>query len=300
MIRGLIVPLVLALPAAAFAAPLAPPQEPEPKPEEVERLTAWPELDKETKKTVKKEINRLRKARTPEMGETAHTALADIGAGIVPDLLPTLGKEKSDEGRARIEAALRAVTDARHTRLLAKEFGNKSVTIRMFVQRRVARFPDAGTRAEAEAALTAAKALAKKQKAEKYEVYVASLAVTAAGAHDGLPELFKQAKRRWGRFGKEMRAALNAIRGPEATTWILDELREGDREEIVAGLHLLAGCGDRDTCRNVIRKHLDSTDNSIRVSAINAARGIVDGDPPLDQIPVFKAIELAKSWKSRL
>ncbi len=36
------------------------------------------------------------------------------------------------------------------------------------------------------------------------------------------------------------------------------------------------------------------------VGAINALRGIIDGDPPLDKLPVFEAIERADKWKSRL
>jgi hypothetical protein len=44
---------------------------------------------------------------------------------------------------------------------------------------------------------------------------------------------------------------------------------------------------------------LDDTDNSIRVAAINAMRGIVDGELPITNLPVFEAIELAKKWKEK-
>ena len=29
-------------------------------------------------------------------------------------------------------------------------------------------------------------------------------------------------------------------------------------------------------------------------------RGIVDGEPPVDNLPVFEMIELAEAWKKRL
>jgi len=64
-------------------------------------------------------------------------------------------------------------------------------------------------------------------------------------------------------------------------------------------LRMLAGCGDA-SALPPIRKYLDDDDNQIRVAAINACRGIVDGDPPLEQLPVFEAIETAKKWKDRL
>jgi TPP-dependent pyruvate/acetoin dehydrogenase alpha subunit len=49
-----------------------------------------------------------------------------------------------------------------------------------------------------------------------------------------------------------------------------------------------------------VAPYLDSEDNSIRVAAIDALRGIVDGDGPMEQQSVFRAIEMAKLWKLRL
>ena len=45
---------------------------------------------------------------------------------------------------------------------------------------------------------------------------------------------------------------------------------------------------------------LDETDNSIRIEAINALRGIVDGDQPIDKLSAFQAIEVANEWKGKL
>ena len=36
------------------------------------------------------------------------------------------------------------------------------------------------------------------------------------------------------------------------------------------------------------------------IDAINACRVLVAGEPPLDRISVFEAIELAKAWKAKL
>jgi hypothetical protein len=62
---------------------------------------------------------------------------------------------------------------------------------------------------------------------------------------------------------------------------------------------MLAGCGIKPDALPLVRPNLDSTDNSIRVAAINAMRGIVDGEPPIANLPVFEAIELAKKWKDK-
>ena len=50
----------------------------------------------------------------------------------------------------------------------------------------------------------------------------------------------------------------------------------------------------------VVGLHLDSDDNQVRVAAINALRGIVDGQGPLEELSVFGAIELAKTWRARV
>jgi len=267
-------------------------------PPEVVRLEAWPALDKEQKKTVEVDIERLRKARTEEMGIQAREALIAAGAGIVPDLLPKLGKEKDPAAAARIEQVLSAVTGAEHTRLLAASFADKAQPVRTFVLFRAAEFPDAGTRTAAEEALARAAAVAEPKKEDQAEHLAAALAATAAGSLSGLDHLALRAETSFGAYGGRMRKALAGVRGPEATKLVGARLG-GERAQRIAALNLLAGCGDA-SAKALVKPHLDDTDNSVRIAAINALRGIVDGDPPLEQLPVFEAIELAKEWKARV
>jgi hypothetical protein len=286
----------------APAPPAPPPEGPapaaRPKAEEIVRLEAWPEIPKDQKKQVEVDIERLRKAHTEEMGVQARAALIADGAGIVPELLPKLGKEKDPAAVARIEEVLTAVTGAQHTRLLAASFADKSQPLRTFALLRVAEFPDAGTRAEAEAALARAAAVQDPGKEDQAEHLAAALAATASGSLLGLDHLAERAETGFGAHGKRMRTALEAVRGPEATQQLAPRLK-GERAQKIAALNLLAGCGDP-SAKALVKPHLDDSDNSVRIAAINALRGIVDGDPPLDQLPVFKAIELAKEWKARV
>ena len=48
-----------------------------------------------------------------------------------------------------------------------------------------------------------------------------------------------------------------------------------------------------------LRPLLDDEDNAIRVAAINALRGMVDGEPPIEDLAAFEAIEMAAAWKGR-
>jgi hypothetical protein len=291
--------IALAAAAATAAAPQSTDEKPAAPP--IERSTAWPALAPETLAQVRTDVERLRKARTPEMGEQAAQALIAAGAGAVPELLPVLGKEKDEAARERIDAVLVALTGAAHTRLVAESFADKSRDVRTWALHRVALFPDSGVREKAEAALAAARKQAAKGEeaiALEYERYCAALCATSAGSIAGLDLIERAVLESWGKRGGEIRTALEAVRGKDATERAAVLVRDTDRKKIVAGLNLLAGCGSRESVA-LVRPHLDSQDNSIRVAAINAMRGIVDGDLPIANLPVFEAIELAKKWKEK-
>jgi hypothetical protein len=297
----------LAAPAPAQTpAPQTPPAQKEPP----KRLEAWPQFAGEELKTVKTDIERLRKAHTPEMGQLAEDALVAAGPGVVPLLVPVLAKEKDEEALQRVTALLAKITTAAHTRLLAAEFGNKEPEVRVWVMRRCAAFPDPGVRPAADAALERVKKLG--EKADREELYAAGLCATSAGSLAGLDVLQTWALSSWGKRGVEMRVALESVRGPEASAKIGALIKDSDlpapdsrpplgpdRQRVVAALNLLAGCGDKSVAGKV-RPFLDSTDNSIRIAAINAVRGIADGELPVADLPVFDAIELAKKLKSKL
>jgi hypothetical protein len=270
----------------------------EPPREDVVRAEEWPELAEAERGRVKRDVERLRAARTEGMGAQAHEALVADGAAVAPALLAALGRERDEGARARIVAVLDLVTAAEHTRLLTPSFEDQSAEVRVWSLRRVARFPDPGVRAQAEAALAAAREASKKQRAEQAEVLAAALAATSAGSTRGLDVLVETARERWNAEGAAIRAACEGARGPEASAAVVPGLA-GERDATIAALNVLAGCGDRDTVEHV-KPLLDSEDNGIRVAAINALRGMVDGEPPLDKLPVFDAIERAKRWKARV
>jgi len=274
-----------------------PPLQPKGEPKvEIQRLEAWPTLKGKALEALRTDVERLRKARTPEMAEQAQATLAATGAAAAPDLIAVLGKEQDPGALARVESVLERVTGAEHTRLLAGEFAAKAGPVRTWCLKRAARFPDAGVRSPAEAALDRVTKLG--EKADREERYAAALCATSAGSLRGVDVLASWAVEGWGKRGEEMRFALEAVRGPEASGIVFPLIASEERQKIVGGLHMLAGCGDPAAAERV-RPFLDSDDNSIRVAAINAMRGIVDGEPPIANLPVFEAIELAKQWKSR-
>jgi hypothetical protein len=212
---------------------------------ELERLKVWPKVADRAQAEL--DVQRLRQARTEEMGVQARAGLIEAGAGVAPLLLPALAKEKDEDALERIEEVLSAVTGAPHTRLLAKELASRSPRVRTWCLLRIARFPDPGVRAAAERALEKASARLKKrpedEEAER-ERYAAGLCCASAGSLAGLEAVAEEAEASWGRAGADIRRALEGLRGPQATRAVAPMLAaDRNRKRRVAGLRLLAGCG---------------------------------------------------------
>jgi hypothetical protein len=290
----------------AFAAPAgpaptfvaqdgAPPAKPAVEAPAASKLSAWPKpADKEA---LLVEIEKLCKAATEEMERTARESLAAAGAASVPFLLDRYGREKVEGARDRLLDVLSTSTDASMTRLLAARFEDKNQPVRAFALWRAAAFPDPELKAAAEKAWTK---LAKQgDKADAGERYAAALCCASAGSIAGLEALYEAAGAKWDKKKRELRAALEGARAKEASAWALARVKPDDRKATVAALRLLAGCGVKEDA-GAIKGLLDNDDNSIRVATINALRGMVDGEGPLEDISAFEAIETARKWKGRI
>lgn len=276
-----------------------PPQKEEPvkeAPKPVERLTAWPKPG--DKDQVLTDIERVCKAHVPEMAEQGHAGLVAAGGAVVPFVLERYGRERDEDVHKRLFDVLVATTSAEHTRLLAKEFAHKQTAVRTFALWRSAQFPDPEVRKDAEAAW--ARVAKQGDKADVDERYSAALCCASTGSILGLEGLYDATRtpKEWDKKKVELRAALNGARGPEASAFVLAKLDDkADRKVKVAVLRMLAGCGDKSSVARV-KPFLDDEDNQVRVAAINALRGIVNGEGPKEDLSAFEAIELAKYWKA--
>jgi len=263
----------------------------------VERLTAWPKVADMDQ--MKVDIERVVKANVPEMATGGHDGLVAAGSGVVPFVLERYGLERDEEVRKRLFTILVETTSAEDTRLLAKYFDHKLVLVRTFALWRAAQFPDPALRKNVEASW--ARVAKQGEKADPDERYAVALCAASTGSVAGLEALWDATRtpKEWDVKKNELRAALEGARGKEATAFVLKKMDDkADRKVKVAVLRMLAGCGDKDSA-SFARPYLDDEDNQIRVAAINALRGIVDGDPPIENLSAFTAIEEAKKWKLR-
>ncbi len=286
-----LLPIALAAATALPAAAATREDPPAPAP----KLEAWPKPD--NKEKLLTDIERVVKAHVPEMAVQGRDELIAVGAAAVPFVLQRYGREKDEEARDRLHEVLLAITAADQTRLLAKEFDDKLTPVRTFALWRASYFPDAGIRAAADKAWQ--RIQKQGDKADEEERYAAALCTAATGSTVGLEGLYDACNgKRWDKSKRELRAALEGCRGPDASKFVLARLEGADRRGKVAVLRMLAGCGDRESAAR-LRPFLDEEDNSIRVAAINALRGMVDGAPPLEDLSAFEAIEMAKEWKGK-
>ena len=301
VLPALLGPLALTLGPSAgpLPQPLQTPREAGPAQErEVERLEAWPELPRSERRQVKLEIDKLRKAATEGMESSAREALAGIGDRAAPMLLRSLSKERLADARERFAEVLESLVDARHTRLLAEHLDDRSLELRIFCLQRVAAYPDPALFASAEKAWAMVQARKEKGEADGRELDAAALACLSAGSPVTLEAVFERTKKRWAREGLAIRAACEGARSDEATRELLPHL-DGTKQEKLAALRMLAGCGTKLALPEL--KHLlDSSDQALRVATLDALRGIVDGLPPMGRASVFDTIEEIDKWKKRI
>jgi hypothetical protein len=304
MCGPMLLPLLLLLPLTTTQATGAQAQAAPAIAESGPKLAAWPTVPADKAETLAADVQRLRKAHTPEMGKQAHDALTAVGAAAVPSLLPALEKEVNEEARERVRALLVELIAPEHTRLLAKEFTSKLPAVREFALLRAAAFPDAGLRADAEKALAFTKPDPKKKikppPLAPDEAYAAALCCASSGSIAGLAELHERATKQWVARRAELMTALSAARGKPATEFLLPLLDHADRAKRVAALNMLGSCGDKETAVPRIKPFLDDVDGGLKISAINALRGIVDNAPPIDNLSIFEAVEEAKKWQKRV
>jgi len=300
--------LLLPLWLATAAARPSPPDHPVPRPAQepppvqdpaprdpIERLTAWPELVDAPR--VEKDVARLRAAETETMGQQASAALVADGAMVAPLLLRGLSRELKEDARERIVAVLEAVVGAPHTRLLGEWFDDRSAVVRVWTRRKAARYADPGLRERAQAAWAKVQKLG--ERADPEEASVTALLLTSTGDLSQLEPVLARAQERWVQEAALLREVFGSLRGNEVGERLGAALKGAPRQRASTLLRLLAAAGTRDQL-SLVAPYLDQNDNTLRVDAINACRAIVDGDPPLDRLAVFEAIEMAKQWKERL
>lgn len=306
--KALLLLLAIGAPAAAPAESQAPAAV-QPAVVQEERLDTWPDV--ESTEALRTSLAKIRKAASEEMERQGQAEILAMGPGAAPLLLKALGKERDKNARRRIETALDAVTTAQYTRALAKSFGERRQEVQHYALQRVAVLGDPGLREEALelwADLEARRADSKKKsKVDPEIVDDVALLVFSCGSIDSIAHMVERAGQKGfiGISDTLNAAAANArTSGDESSKAVAAALadalgKDAPMKVRLGALRLLTFAGSKDNARAVLPQ-LDAPENQVKIAAINALRQMVDGDPPIEKLSAFDAIERAKKWKSRL
>lgn len=283
--------LVLSLVATTARGPCQDPPPPPPpdrqQTDQPQKLAEWPVLSDTDKDRVRALVGQFRKP-DEKLYEPARKGLIDLGAGTAPILLSQVS-DRADNVNGQLLAVLEAVVTGAHGPLLAREAKKPSVELRRWVTKRMSRFVDPDLLPVLQAA--------RKDK-DPETAFHGALGALALRTKDALPEVIAYTKTHWTEVSALVAEVLPAARGKEASGWVFEAIAKAPVPEQMTGLRLLRHLATKEQA-SALRPFLEATDHAVKKEAVNAVR-VLHGEAPVDNLPVFQVIELAKKWLQKI
>ncbi len=220
----------------------------------------------------------------------AETELAGLGAGIEPMMVVRLGNTKTTRQANTIAGVLDAAVPAEYAPLVAEHARDRHPEVRRWSIGWLARHPAEAQRDALEHAT---------EDKDEIVAFRASAGLVALGSIDDLQRVFETCKEDWPTHAEFVAAVLPAARGTAAADWVLARMPADDVRARITGLRLLRNLAPKEYAGKIV-PYLDAEQHAVKKEAVNALRGIVDGDAPLEDLSVFQVIDLAKKWKARV
>lgn len=220
----------------------------------------------------------------------AKATIVRYGPGCTPVLIKALKDSLKPELKKAITALADEMLEPKYAPLVAELWTGTNKTRDLYILRTVRRL----------AATQHVKLFAKGIVHGDPEIREeAVFALAKCGDKRALHPLLLLARDSWDEKNYPIREALPSLKNEACSSWLRARLSQGELIDKVAVLRLLHGVGDKDSVSDVAR-FLDAKEHQLRAEAVNALRGIVDGEPPFHKLSVFKAIEEVKRWKARV
>ncbi len=271
--------------AALFAGDAA--AQSEERPQKVEKLSEWPALKKEQGDRARALMRQFGKKKQ-QLRDDAVSAMVQLGAGVAPLVVPKITDRPKNDNQ-HLFAVLDQVTDGRHAALLARELGRKSLELRRYLLRRLACMRDT----DLEPVL---KSAARDKDPEA--AFFAALGLLALGSDAGLDAVLVAAREQWSERREVIAAALTPARDARKGMLVWRRIGQARPTDQMAGLRVLRYLGAKEQ-KVMLRSYLESSDFAVKREAINLAR-VLHGEPPIEKLSSFQAINLAKQWLQKL
>ncbi len=250
---------------------------------------SWPKLKFSKKSTARDKINLL-VSKKPEERRKARAKILSYGPGVAPVLLAAYHDRQKQALRDAIEPLLDELITKEYGPVLEVSSKWKNVVLTRFMLGKFDSFDDRRYR---DWFLRAAKH--KNQEISDGAWY----ALARLGETASLDFLIAKARKTWNKEKAQILPALPGLKGEAATARLLELLEHKKLEDKLTALRLLHGIGTEKSAGK-IATYLNSKDNVLKVEAVNALRGIVDGKKPHDHLSVFDSINVVKKWKQRM
>lgn len=252
-----------------------------------EKLNEWPQLKSGDPERVVAQIGQLRKA-DPATQAAAKQQLLGIGVAAAPMLFGQVTGQANNINEL-VFGVLDDLLDERHSALMVRECKKPKPELRRYLILRLCRFH--------EAALLPV-LVATQKDPDVLTSFYASLGALALKEKSALPAVIQYTKTQWTSVGPLVAELLPAARCNEAGAWVFEAITKAPAADQMAGLRIARYLAVTEQ-GVLLRSYLQGNDRAVVKEAVNTAR-VLHGESPIENLDVFKSIEMAKEWLGKL
>ena len=251
------------------------------------KLGEWPPLKDTDTERVLGLIGQFRKP-NPQLGDEAKKQLIQLGDPAMPLLMQNVS-DRADNVNAQLVAVLDEVLGKQHAALMARETKKPRIELRRYLTRRLCRFGDPDM-------VPIFDSLQKDK--DEATVFFAQLGLLAQKRKDALAPVLTYTKTRWNDVGALVAEVLTPARSQELGDAVFEAIAKAPAVDQMAGLRLLRHLMVKEQAV-ILRRYLEASEHTVKREAVNTARAL-HGEPPIENLSVFQAIEHAKQWLQKL
>jgi HEAT repeat protein len=251
------------------------------------KLAEWPPLSETDKERLLALVGQFRK-QDEKLREGAAKQLMAIGDPAMPLLMQQVS-DRADNVNDQLFALFDKMLEPRHAALMARESKKPRVELRRYLVRRLCTFADREMLPVLEA--TAADK-------DPQTAFYAHLGALALGRLESLQPVLTYTKTHWKEEGGIVSTVLPPARCHELGAAVFESITKATPTDQMAGLRLVRYLAMKEQ-QMLLRRYLESPDHTVKREAVNAAR-VLNGETPIEDLSVFKAIEMSKDWLKKL
>jgi hypothetical protein len=251
------------------------------------KLTEWPTLKDTEKQRVLALAGQFRKEEA-RLHDDAKKGLLQLGDGAAHLLLQQVSDKECRANELLFEVFDEMLVE-KHAALMAREVKKEKPELRRYLTRRMCCFQD-GDLAGAFQALV-------KDKDESTAFY-AQLGLLALKKKEAVVPVLEYSKTHWKDIADLVAKALTPARSREAGEMVFEAIGKAKVPDQMAGLRLARYLMVKEQ-GVILHSYLDASEHTVKREAINAAR-VLNGEAPIENLDVFKAIEMAKIWRAKV